>query len=90
MEMGVFYTPLPVVRFIVRGIDSILKSEFGIAKGIADNSLTPLTTTNINHKGEKISVTKNVHKVQLLDIATGTGTFLNETVLHIHESMKSQ
>lgn len=90
MEMGVFYTPLPVVRFIVRGIDSILKTEFGIAKGVADNSKMPLTLTTKNDKGKNITETKEVHKVQLLDLATGTGTFLNETVLHIHETLKSQ
>jgi type I restriction-modification system DNA methylase subunit len=32
---GVYYTPPPVVNFIVRAIDDILKDTFGIADGLA-------------------------------------------------------
>jgi hypothetical protein len=34
---GVYYTPPPVVNFIVRAIDEILKQSFGIAEGLADH-----------------------------------------------------
>lgn len=34
---GVYYTPPPVVNFIVRAIDDILKDNFGIPSGLADN-----------------------------------------------------
>jgi predicted helicase len=34
---GVYYTPPPVVNFIVRAIDDILKDSFGIKSGLADN-----------------------------------------------------
>jgi hypothetical protein len=34
---GVYYTPPPIVNFIVRAIDDILKDSFGIAAGLADN-----------------------------------------------------
>jgi hypothetical protein len=34
---GVYYTPPPVVNFIVRAIDDILKDTFGIADGLADH-----------------------------------------------------
>ena len=33
---GVYYTPPPVVNFIVRAVDDILKETFGIAAGLAD------------------------------------------------------
>jgi predicted helicase len=33
---GVYYTPPPVVNFIVRALDDILKSTFGIKDGFAD------------------------------------------------------
>ena len=39
---GVYYTPLPMVRFIVRAIDDILKNNFGMSKGLADKTLTAL------------------------------------------------
>ena len=69
---GVWYTPEPVVDFIVRAVDDVLKSEFGIADGIA-------STERIEkgpHAGE--------HKVQILDPATGTGTFLAKVVQMVH------
>ena len=75
IEMGVFYTPRPVVGFILRSLDSILKSEFNIIKGLADS--------------QKIKDSES-HQVQILDIATGTGTFLNEAIKFIHKSFQGQ
>ena len=34
---GVYYTPPPIVNFIVRAIDDILEERFGISEGLADN-----------------------------------------------------
>jgi N-6 DNA Methylase len=34
---GVYYTPPPIVNFIVRAADSILKESFGIGDGLADH-----------------------------------------------------
>ena len=34
---GVYYTPPPIVNFIVRAIDDILKDTFGIKDGLADH-----------------------------------------------------
>lgn len=36
-EMGVFYTPDPVVDYMVRSLDEILISKFGRKKGLADD-----------------------------------------------------
>ena len=36
---GVYYTPLPVVSYIVRSIDHVLKTRFGKAQGLADPSV---------------------------------------------------
>ena len=71
---GVYYTPQPVVNYIVRAVDEILQTEFGLADGLADTSMTP----------------KGQHKVQILDPATGTGTFLAEVIHAIHDKMKGQ
>ena len=89
MEMGVFYTPVPVVRFIVRGIDDLLKREFGIEKGLADSVKIPMTVMALDSKGKLVKETKDVHRVQVLDVATGTGTFLNETISHIYNTFKN-
>ena len=37
---GVWYTPEPVVNFIVRAVDDILKTEFNLPDGLADTSKT--------------------------------------------------
>ena len=34
---GVYYTPPPIVNFIVRAVDDILKESFGIGDGLADH-----------------------------------------------------
>jgi predicted helicase len=34
---GVYYTPPPIVSFIVRAVDEILKDSFGIPEGLADH-----------------------------------------------------
>ena len=35
---GVYYTPPPVVNFIVRAVDDILKQSFAIPEGLADHN----------------------------------------------------
>jgi len=84
-KMGVFYTPLPVVRFIVRAVDDILKKEFDLPQGLADSSKIDVVK-EIQGKRHKVAI----HKVQVLDPATGTGTFLNEAILHIKKSFEGQ
>ncbi len=39
---GVWYTPQPVVNFIVRAVDDILKTEFDLPQGLADTSKTSI------------------------------------------------
>lgn len=91
---GVWYTPQPVVNFIVRAVDDVLKSEFKLSKGLADTSKTTIRVktdiANKNFKSGYKEVDKQVHKVQILDPATGTGTFLAEVVKHLHKKFKGQ
>jgi len=39
---GVYYTPQPVVRYIVRAVHDLLKTRFGLADGLADACVTLL------------------------------------------------
>lgn len=78
---GVYYTPEPVVSYIVRSIDHILKTDFKLPDGLADSTKIKATIP-----GAKVQT--EVHKVQILDPATGTGTFLHGVVDHIQESFK--
>ena len=82
---GVWYTPAPVVNFIVRAVDDILKTEFDLPQGLADTSKTKI---KVDVQGKKVE--QEVHKVQILDPATGTGTFLAEVVKHIHKKFEGQ
>ncbi len=84
---GVWYTPAPVVNFIVRAVDDILKTEFDLPQGLADTSKTKV---KVNLQGQTKTVEQEVHKVQILDPATGTGTFLAEVVKHIHKKFEGQ
>ena len=90
---GVWYTPEPVVNFIVRAVDDILKTEFDLPQGLADTSKTKIkvkdytkATADMRSKTKLIEREKEVHKVQILDPATGTGTFLAEVVKHIYKN----
>jgi len=76
---GVWYTPQPVVQFIVQAVDDILKQEFSLPQGLADAS-------KVQNNGN----TKEYHRVQILDPATGTGTFLAEVVQNIYQRFKNQ
>ena len=87
LQRGVFYTPRPVVNFIVRGVDEILQTEFGLPLGLADTS----TWAEVAARNDRIIIPPHVKAdapfVQILDPATGTGTFLVEVIDLIHKRM---
>lgn len=70
---GVYYTPEPVVSFIVRSVDAMLKDRFNLPLGLADNAKDPVTQKP---------------RVQILDPATGTGTFLYMVVKQIYRNLE--
>lgn len=91
---GVWYTPAPVVSFIVRAVDDVLKTEFGLSQGLADTSQTNIivntqTPDKRSSTGYK-QTEQQVHKVQILDPATGTGTFLAEVIKQVHRKFEGQ
>lgn len=87
---GVWYTPEPVVNFIVRAVDEVLQSEFGLPDGLADTSKVTIDwdTGQTDKKGKAVTIKKEVHRVQILDPATGTGTFLAEVIKQIAPKIK--
>ena len=70
---------------MVRAVDDILKTEFGLSQGLADTSKTKIKVQDGDDVKEE-----DVHKVQILDPATGTGAFLAEVIKHIHKKFKGQ
>ncbi|MFL5765614.1 MAG: type ISP restriction/modification enzyme [Bacteroidia bacterium] len=94
---GVWYTPEPVVNFIVRAVDDVLKSDFLLKEGLASTSKTKIQrqvfTKNTSDKRSKVKerfTEEEVHKVQILDPAAGTGTFLAEVLKNIYNSFGQQ
>jgi predicted helicase len=85
-EMGAYYTPIPVVKFIINSVDEILKKEFELEEGIADSSKIHLP---IKYEDGKIKQ-QPYPKVQILDPATGTGTFLSEIIDKVYNIFKNE
>lgn len=87
---GVWYTPQSVVGFIVRSVDEILQKEFRLPNGLADYSMIEKEVAVEQSRDKRTvdgmkHVMKPYHKVQILDPATGTGTFLAEVVNQIYD-----
>lgn len=76
-QFGVWYTPKEVVNFIVDSVDEILKEKLNILDGLADDS-------TMIWRGKK------THRVQILDPATGTGTFLAVIADKLYKNYESQ
>lgn len=95
VQRGVYYTPQPVVNFIVRAVDSILKTEFGLADGLASEATKTIKfmrdSKRKNSSGmiTRVEDTMEVPAVQILDPATGTGTFLRQTILQIYDNFRA-
>jgi hypothetical protein len=96
IQRGVFYTPQPVVSYIVRSVHELLQIEFGLEDGLASTitwsemlkkhpqlKLPPLTEA----EDEKRSISPDEPFVIILDPATGTATFLVEVINVIHRTL---
>ena len=63
---GVYFTPVPVVSFIVRSLHAILKDKFGVADGLAGRNVTVLDpaagTLTFPAEAAKIAVDEFVSK----------------------------
>jgi hypothetical protein len=90
VERGVFYTPRPVVQFIVRSVHEVLQTEFGIGDGLAST----VTWAQMRQRKPELALPEGTAPesafVQILDPAVGTATFLVEAVDLIHGHMRSK
>lgn len=89
-QRGVFYTPQPVVSYIVRSVHELLQTEFGLEDGLA--SIATWAEMGKSYKELKVPVGIDPHSafVQILDPATGTGTFLVEVIEVIHQTLQAK
>jgi predicted helicase len=89
MQRGVFYTPQPVVSYIVRSVHKLLQTEFGLEDGLASTVTWGEMTKNAGLKiPEGVNPTEPF--VRILDPATGTATFLVEVVDVIYRTLAAK
>ena len=104
IQRGVFYTPQPVVSYIVRSVHELLQTEFGLEHGLADTTtwgeMIQHSKSNIQNStltlppltdepGCKETISPDEPFVQILDPATGTATFLVEVIDVIHKHLQA-
>ena len=85
---GVYYTPEPVVGYIVRSVDALLKKHFAMPEGLAHAGKTTIKVPPPPEqvkKGNPGYVDHVTHRLQILDPATGTGTFLHAVIQQIRQ-----
>ena len=89
-DRGVWYTPIQVVKFIVGAADWALRTRFNLVDGLADRGKVEIECEEVAPQGKKMTqkVKKSVHRVQLLDPSTGTGTFIAEAIRQIFAKFK--
>ena len=75
---GVYYTPEPVVSYIVRSVDKILRRDFLLQGGLANSGMIAPSSAGQAQD----------HRVLVLDPATGTGTFLHAVIAEIEREIK--
>jgi len=90
MQRGVFYTPRPVVSYIVRSVHELLQTEFDLKEGLASS----VTWGEMAQRNKDLKIPDGVAPessfVQILDPATGTATFLVEVIDVIHHTLAAQ
>ena len=79
---GVYYTPEPVVSYIVGSIDHLLRDKFGLVDGLATRDRVEFKTSE--------GTTEDSPRVLILDPAAGTGTFLREVIESIRGTIKGK
>lgn len=87
---GVYYTPKPVVSYIVRSVHELLQTEFGIEDGLAST----ITWGEMATRQKELKIPQGVASespfVQILDPATGTATFLVTVIEVIYDILSEK
>ena len=79
---GVYYTPEPVVSYIVGSLDLLLRDRFGLADGLANTDKVEIEVAD--------GTREESPRVLILDPAVGTGTFLREVISSIRTAIEGK
>jgi predicted helicase len=90
IRRGIFFTPRPVVSYIVRSVHELLQTEFGLEDGLAST----VTWGEMAKRNPDVKIPDGALPsepfVQILDPAVGTATFLFECIEVIERTMKTK
>jgi predicted helicase len=86
---GVYYTPEPIITYIIRSVDYLLRERFDCSRGLADDRTVTFDRT-IETESGKSTVTEQAPKVLVLDPATGTGSFLYAVIDQVREQFMAE
>ena len=90
MQRGVFYTPRPVVSYIVESAHEAMRETFGLRDGLADvSSWAEVAAANPSLE-LPAGVDPEKPFVRILDPAAGTGTFLVEAIDVIYGALNDR
>jgi hypothetical protein len=90
IQRGIFYTPQPVVSYIVRSVHELLQKEFGLEDGLADTTTWGELEKRIKGLTRPATAKPDSPFVMVLDPATGTATFLVEVIDIIYKTMTAK
>ena len=86
-SLGVFYTPVQAVQYLISFVDKILSEDFGIEGGLSNNdqitTKVPCAPYKIKKNKWSDEMTISVPRVAILDPACGTGSFGSEIIKYI-------
>lgn len=87
---GVYFTPQPVVSYLVRSVDTILRRDFECSQGLADTSKIriPIEEGAADPNNRATTAYRESHRVLVLDPACGTGTFLYAIIGLIRDAFR--
>jgi len=88
-SLGVFYTPVQVVRYLVSMVDRILVEDLGIQGGLSNNDKMTITVPSEPYQVSKNKLIEKkeiaISRVTILDPACGTGSFGAEIIKYVKD-----
>ena len=88
--LGVFYTPVQAVQYLISAVDKILNEDFGIDGGLSNNEQitvkVPCEPYRVTRNKWSSEMSISVPRVAILDPACGTGSFGAEIIKYIKKT----
>lgn len=88
--LGVFYTPVQAVQYLISTVDKILNEDLGIEGGLSNNEQitikVPCEPYQVSRKKWLSEKQISVPRVAILDPACGTGSFGAEIIKYIKKT----